>query len=93
MKSEVVSFLLLEEQYHIDIVTRAIKMIDRVSNMMTYFITYLCFRSDCIYHAIKKQRDKKDITGQKTISRGKSVIQRDRSDITGQERYNGTEAI
>ena len=42
MKGEVVSFLLLEEQYHIDIVTRTIKTIDRVSNMITYFITYLC---------------------------------------------------
>ena len=47
MMGEVVSFLLLEEQYNIDIVTRAIKMIYRVSNMITYndnlFITYLCF--------------------------------------------------
>ena len=41
MKGEVASFLSLEEQYHLDIVTRAIKMIYRVSNMITYSL-HIC---------------------------------------------------
>ena len=83
-KGEVVLFLLLKEQYqiHINIVTRAIRMIYRVSPYDNLFITYLCFRSDCIYHAIKNSETKKISLDQKRYH-GARVIQRYRSDITG----------
>ena len=81
MKGKVqVSFLTLEEQY--DIVTRAIKMIYRVSNMTTYLLHTCVFDQVTFDQALKKSETRKISQDKNDITYGAKTIQRDRSNIT-----------